>query len=76
MSIMQTQLLPAVTGADLPRLVYAHSADHDPTLTLPNRFRPIQPGGYVKPNAGGMWTAPVTEAAADGTPAQSAWTDW
>ena len=67
--------LPAVADSILPRLVYADGADHQPHLTLPRHFRPTTSGGHIKPASGGLWTAPVTETAQDGTPLRSAWTD-
>lgn len=66
--------LPTIPAADLPPLVYAHSADHDPALTAtPAAFRPIVGAGWAKPSAGGLWTAPVTSYTPDGLPADSAW---
>lgn len=70
--------LPAIPADQLPPLAYAHSDQHDPRLTLPEHFRPVQEGKrrFVKPHVGGLWTAPVTEVAADGSIAATAWTDW
>jgi hypothetical protein len=70
--------LPTIAAASLPPLAYAHGDQHDPRLTLPERFRPIQEGKhrFVKPHAGGLWTAPVTEVTADGEIVRTAWTDW
>jgi hypothetical protein len=66
--------LPVITGAELPPLAYAHSADHDPALTAPAHFRPIVHEGWVKPKSGtGLWTAPVTAADASGSPTDTAW---
>jgi hypothetical protein len=71
--------LPVMTGAHLPRLAYAHGSKHDPTLTLPEKFRPVTNSRYMpKPEAGGLWTAPVTRTAdtEDGEILSTTWTDW
>lgn len=64
-----------IASADLPQLVYAHGAEHDPALTDPAHFRPIA-DGFIKPSHGGLWTSPVTGAASDGAPFDTAWLEW
>lgn len=71
--------LPMMAPADLPRLAYAHSATHDPALTEPEKFRPVVNSRFMpKPDAGGLWTAPVTKTSGheDGEILSTAWTDW
>lgn len=69
--------LPLIVGKELPRLAYAHGAGHDPELTGPQHFRPVVADfAWIKPNAGGLWTAPVTQEGADGSIMSSAWSDW
>lgn len=69
--------LSTISAADLPPLVYAHGADHDLALTAtPTAFRSVVGAGWVKPTAGGLWTAPVTNSTPDGLPADSAWLEW
>lgn len=69
--------LPLIAGSDLPRLAYSHGPDHDAALTHPQKFRPVVNSRYsVKPEAGGLWTAPVTREGPKGEIADTAWTDW
>jgi hypothetical protein len=70
--------LPEITAADLPRLAYAHGKDHDPALTQPEKFRPVVNSSmFVKPEAGGLWTAPVTrEDPGSGRILATDWTAW
>lgn len=72
--------LATITPTDLPPQAYAHTADHDITLTAdPAHWRPIRDigTGWVKPKGGtGLWTSPVTARTPDGAPADSAWLEW
>jgi hypothetical protein len=69
--------LPVITAKELPRTAYAHGKDHDVKLTLLENFRPVVNSSWgVKPEAGGMWTAPVTDACYTGEIVSTAWLDW
>lgn len=69
--------LPMMTGADLPRQVYSHAPDHDPALTQPEKFRtPVNSKFMPKPEAGGLWTATVTQVEPTGAVRSTSWLDW
>ena len=67
--------LHAIPVADLPPLAYLYGENHDPALTEPEHFRAITSNGWVKPS-GGLWTAPITARADDGSVLRTAWTEW
>jgi hypothetical protein len=69
--------LPTITAADLPRQAYAHGKQHDPALTQPEKFRPvINSTMFVKPEAGGLWTSPITDVDYTGEIISTEWTEW
>lgn len=69
--------LPTISAAALPRLAYAHGKNHDPALTQPEKFRTvINSAMFVKPEAGGLWTAPVTDVSTAGEILATEWTEW
>lgn len=66
--------LPQIASADIPALAYAHDDSIAPAAST---FRPVAGIGWVKPAPRtGLWAAPVTKRADDGTPADTAWLDW
>lgn len=69
--------LPLITAADLPRQAYSHAGDHDPALTAPEKFRaPYNSKYFPKPEAGGLWTATVTETDHRGGVVSTTWSEW
>jgi hypothetical protein len=68
--------LPTIAARDLPPIAYAHPANHAAALTHPDRFRPVVGDGWVKPDKGGLWTAPVTATGPNGEPTDTAWLQW
>lgn len=77
MTLPHSVSLPIIPAADLPRLAYSHSPFHDLALTHPEKFRPVVNSRYsVKPEAGGLWTAPVTRQDHGGKITGTTWTDW
>ncbi|MFJ4680526.1 hypothetical protein [Kitasatospora sp. NPDC088783] len=58
----------------LPPIAYAGSDDRPPPG--PDEFRGATSQEGSNRPAGGLWCAPVTSRAADGSAAATAWTDW
>lgn len=66
--------LPIIAPAELPPLAYAHDNTVDIAAAA---WRTVTEYGWVKPHANtGLWTAPVTAWAEDGSPADTAWLEW
>lgn len=74
---MTSPPLPTVPASDLPRQAYSHNKDHDPALTQPEKFRPVSNSKYMpKPEAGGLWTATITDVDYTGEIISTSWLDW